>query len=41
MPRNKAALLLGGVLLLAGCATAPRYERPAVATAAAYKELGP
>ncbi|MGK6321411.1 efflux transporter outer membrane subunit [Sphingomonas sp. DT-204] len=41
MSRNRAALLLGGVLMLAGCATAPRYERPGVATAAAYKEPGP
>lgn len=39
MPRNRLWPL--AALALAGCATAPDYQRPTIATPAAYKELGP
>ena len=37
--RALQAALLGGVLMLAGCANAPKYERPAVDVPASFKEL--
>jgi len=37
----RAALLLGGALVLAGCSLAPDYQRPAIAAPASYKEIGP
>ena len=36
-----ASGLLASLLLLAGCSVAPTYERPAVATPAAFKEAAP
>lgn len=43
-PSNSAtrtAALLASLLIVAGCSVAPRYERPAVATPAAFKETAP
>ncbi len=40
MQHGKRVALLGA-LMLAGCATAPVYERPAVPVASAFKEQGP
>ena len=39
--RRASSAAVAAALALAGCATAPKYERPIVPTAPAFKEVGP
>ncbi|HWX53288.1 MAG TPA: efflux transporter outer membrane subunit [Verrucomicrobiae bacterium] len=38
--RSAAAICFAGLLLIAGCAVGPKYQRPAVEVPPAYKEVG-